>query len=102
MREIALVENKIARLARRSMDEEPAHPASRARRLSPWNPRTVAQGPPCKLRSIQEQERPHPRLGIRRWRNLRTCGKASPLRSHSRFGHARSDQRKAPTKVSQE
>ena len=52
MREIALVENKIARLARRSMDEEPAHPASRARRLSPWNPRTVAQGPPCKLRSI--------------------------------------------------
>ena len=64
VRETALVENKIARMARRSMDEKPTHPAARARRLSTGNPRTMAQGPPCKLCSLQRQERPHSRFRI--------------------------------------
>ena len=64
MREIALIENKIASLDRYTLDEKPTHPAACARRLSAGNPRTVAQGPACKLCGIQRQKRPHPRLRI--------------------------------------
>jgi len=42
MREIALVENKIAGLARYTLDEKPPHPAASARRLSTGNPRALA------------------------------------------------------------
>ena len=93
--EIALVEDKIARLARRTLDKKPPHQVACARRLSTGNPRTVAQGPACKLCGIQGQKRPRPHLGIRRWRNFRTGGPKAPLRSDPRFGHARSNQRKA-------
>ena len=65
-REIAIVQNKIARLDRRPVDEKSPHPPTRTRRLSTGNPRTMAQGPTRQLRSLQGQECPYSRLGVKR------------------------------------
>ena len=64
MREITLIENKIASLDRYTLDEKPTHQAACARRLSARNPRTVAQGPTRQLCGIQRQKRPRPNIGI--------------------------------------